>query len=213
MFATDSDLLAHEPSLFRDVLWVSQRLVDGQGSVTGSVLTMSSADTALDAAGVTTGHVAFVNGAAYEVLERLSATQLRLSRPRTSPDAPQIPVANQPTSAARIATFAPQLAIVHVQLLRMLGIEPSESNPLRPAESDILNPGALRRVECLGALHLIYAAAGSLTAQDSPMNERAEWYRQRFAQERTRVTAQIDLDADGKPDALRMLNVFQMVRA
>jgi hypothetical protein len=213
MFATDSDLLAHEPTLFRDVLWVSQRLVDGQGSIASSVLTMSSADTALDAAGVTAGHVVFINNAAYEVVERLSATQVRLSRPRTNPDAPPIPVASQATTAVRIATFAPQLAIVHAQLLRMLGIEPNEPSPLRPSESDILNPGALRRVECLGALHLIYAAAGSLTAQDSPTNERAEWYRQRFAQERTRVTAHIDLDADGKPDALRTLNVFQMLRA
>src|SRR5262245_5862594 len=202
MFATDSDLLAHEPNLFRDVLWVSQRLVDGQGAITGSVLTMSSADTALDAAAITAGHVVFINGAAYEVVERLSSTQLRLSRPRTNPEASPIPVANQATAAARIATFAPQLAIVHAQLLRMLGIEPSATDPLRPTESDILNPAALRRVECLGALHLIYAAAGSLTAQDSPTNERAEWYRQRFAQERTRVTAQIDLDADGKADSL-----------
>jgi len=47
---------------------------------------------------------------------------------------------------------------------------------------------------------------------EAPTNERAEWYRQRFALERTRVTAQIDLDADGKADALRTLNVFQMLR-
>jgi hypothetical protein len=208
MFATDADLLDYEPNLFRDVMWVSQRLVDGQGAVSASVLTMSSADAGFDAAGVTTGNVAFVGGAAFEVLERISSTAVRLSRPRPTPDYVQIPVANIAGGPARVATFAPQLAIVHAQLLRMLGIEPGE-----PAESDITNPSALRRVECLGALHLIFAAAGSLTAPDSPINQRAEFYRTRFANERERVVVKLDTDGGGEPDVIRKLNVFQMLRA
>jgi hypothetical protein len=214
MFATDRDLLAFEPNLFRDVMWVSQRLVDGQGTISGSVLTMSSADAGFDAAGVEEGHVVFINGAAYEVLERLSSTQVRLSRPRASADGAQIPVANiASAAAARVATFAPQIATVHAQVVRMLGIEPGQaSTPGHPAETDVTNPAAFTRVECLGALHLIYAAAGSLTSPDSPTNQRSEFYRMRFAQERTRVTAEIDLDGDGRPDAVRKLNVVQMVR-
>jgi hypothetical protein len=215
MFATDRDLLPFEPNLFRDVLWVSQRLVDGQATISGSILTMTSYDTALDAAAIAPGHVVFINNTTYEVLERLSSTTARLSRPRPSADAPQIPVPNiaSPT-AARIATFAPQLSIVHAQLLRMIGIEPGQvSAPGRPAESDITNPQALTRAESLGALHLIYSAAGSLTDKDSPTNQRADFYRQRFAKERERVAAQLDLNADGIPDAVRTLNVVQMLRA
>ena len=214
MFATDRDLLAFEPTLFRDVMWISQRLVDGMATISSSVLTMSSADAAFDAAGVTAGHVVFINGVSYEVLERLSSTQLRLSRPRPTADGVQIPVANiGAATAARVATFAPQLAHVHDQLLRMLGIEPGEASaPGPPAEADITNPEALMRAECLGALHLIFAAAGALAPADSPTNQRAEFYRMRYAQERERAAAEIDLDGDGQPDAIRSLNVRYLVR-
>ena len=70
MFATDRDLLALEPNLFRDVGWVSQRLVVGTGSISGTTLTMSAQDVAFDGAGVGAGSVVVVDSAAYEVRAR-----------------------------------------------------------------------------------------------------------------------------------------------
>ena len=82
MFISDRDLFALEPNLFRDAAWVSQTLVQGTGSISGSTLTLSAQDVDFEAAGVEAGHVARVDDAPYEVMERLSATSVRLSRLR-----------------------------------------------------------------------------------------------------------------------------------
>jgi hypothetical protein len=215
MFATDRDLLIFEPNLFRDVSWTSQRLCQGTATIASSIMTIAGADVALDDAGITAGHVAFIGGTPYEIIERLSPTTARLSRLRVDPHDDPIPVGPVATAVAcSVFTFAPQIAMVHRQVLPMLGIEPgAASAPGQPAETDITNPAAFTRLECLGALHLIYSAAGSLTAADSPTNQRAEFYRQRFAQERERTAAEIDLNGDGLPDATRRLNVVYLLRA
>lgn len=211
MFASDRDLLVLEPNLFRDVGWVGQRLARGTGAIGGTTLTISGADVALDAARVGPGMVAVVNGVAYEVLARLSASALTISRPRLSagdPAQPPTPVAGV---EAMIVTFGPQIGLVHQQLLRMLGIEPADA-AARPGEADITNAAALTRLEALGALHLVYAAASGAGGPDSAAAQRAAMYRARFADERERAAARIDTDGDGAPDATRRFNVVQFVR-
>jgi hypothetical protein len=211
MFAHDRDLITLEPTLFTDVALQSQRLLVATGTIAGTTLTLTGADAAL--VGVTTGHVALVAGVPVEVLSRTSAAVLEVSRPRAAPDAAPIPPAPVTAAAVTIATFAPQLALVHAQLLRMAGLEPGAVPAGAPDESRVTNPDALRLVESLGALHLIWSAASATTGNDSAAAQRARLYAQRFTTERARVLVALDLNHDGLPDAARRLNAHQIVRA
>ncbi len=212
MFASDRDLLLLEPNLFRDVGWVGQRLTRASSSsVSGTTLTLTSPDVPLDAAGVEAGNVAIVNGVGYEVVARLSSTQLTISRPRARLDDPVQPPSPATGVEAFVHTFAPQLAIVHAQLLRMVGIEPDDPAS-EPGPSRIVNPTALTRIEALGALFMVFAAASAAAGPESPAGKRAEFYRLRFAEERERAVVRLDLDGDGVADATRRFNVVQFVR-
>jgi hypothetical protein len=211
MFASDRDLLALEPNLFRDVGWVGQRLIKATGAIAGSTLTLTGADVALDVSGVGAGHVATVNGVGYEVIAVLSATQATVSRLRADAAGPVIPPSPVTGAETFVHTFAPQLGIVHAQLLRMVGIEPGDPES-GVTEACIVNAAALLRLEALGALYLIYAAASGPTGPGSAQGQRAEFYRSRFAEERERAAVRLDLDGDGVADATRRFNVVQFVR-
>src|SRR6185295_3403553 len=115
MFATDRDLLALEPNLFRDLVWAGQRLPRGTSSISGTTLTCSSPETLFDAAGVTTGHVIVANGIGHEVISRLSTTQLSISRPRAASTSPVLPPTAATNVEAWVVTFAPQMEVVHRQ--------------------------------------------------------------------------------------------------
>lgn len=215
MLASDRDLLMFEPNLFRDVSWVGQRLVKATGTIAGTTLTISAFDVSFDGANIGPGHILVCDGAPYEVIAKLSATTATVSRLRASLADPVQP----PSPATGVPTFVPtmnlQLAIVEQQVLRMAGIEPGSAEP--PNEASIVNVEALRRLVSLGALHLVYAAAGApgdpgaIGANGSPLS-RAEYYQRRFADERSRVVVELDLDGDGKTDATRRLFVAQVVR-
>lgn len=207
MFATDRDLLIVEPHLFRDVLWAGQRLLKATGSVTASILTLSSADTSAALANITQGHVAVVDGAAYEVLERTGELTLLISRLRSSVLDPQIPVPDLSGKPVHVSTFAPQIAMVHRQMLRMLGIEPEGSSiPGAVGEAAITNPRDLAPMQAFGALHIILAAAAATTGPQSPLGIRASFYRTLYSQERGRVVCTLDLDGDGAPETTRRMN-------
>lgn len=213
MFAHDRDLLALEPNLLRDVGWTGQRLVSGVGSISGSTLTLSSQDVTLAAAGVTAGHTVLVDGTPYEVIDRLSATTATVSRIRPGPDEPVIPPSPASGKPVTIHTFAPQIAAVHEQILKMLGIDESGV-----PESAIVNGEAFRRVEALGALYHVYCiAAGPGTAElagslASTWLNRARMWRDRYAEALAGSAARLDLDGDGKADATRRPGVTQLVR-
>ena len=165
MFATDRDLLVLEPNLFRDAAWVGQRMSRGVGSITGTMLSIPTPDVALDQAGVDAGNVVTIGGASYEVIERLSDTELTISRLRNGASWPPLPPMPVSGVEAVISTFSPQIAIVHAQVLRMLGLQPASPEP--PDEGCITNPADFVLLESLGALHLVFAAASSLSAQSS----------------------------------------------
>ncbi len=215
MFASDRDLLALEPNLFRDIGWTSQRLVVGTGSVSGTTLTMSTQDVSFADAGVGAGAVVLVDAAAYEVLARPTATTLTISRLRDDPAGDAVTPSPASGKPVAVYTFRPQIALVHAQILRMLGIEPEAGGAEgEPGESSITNPAALRRLEALGALELVYSAATPPDANFRTSHEfnRAQVYRERFAAERQRAAAAIDLDGDGVPDATRRCNLVQFSR-
>jgi hypothetical protein len=213
MFTTDRDLLIVEPHLFRDVLWVGQRLLKATCTISGSVLTVSSPDTTPEAADITTGHVAVVDGAAYEVLERTGEMTLTLSRLRPSVASPAIPVPDQASRPVHITTFAPQIRMIHQQMLRMLGIEPVDSNiPGAITETAITNGRELAPMQTFGALHIILAAAAATTGPQSPLGIRASFYRTLYAQDRGRAVCTLDLDGDGIGETTRRMNVASLDR-
>jgi len=209
MFASDRDLLVLEPGVFREVLWLGQRLVRGAGSVSGTTLTMTSQDEGFDAAGVDAGHVVVIDGVALEVISRTSASVLEVSRLRESVTAAPIGGGSIVNRVVEVSTFVPQLALVHAQAIRMLGLDSPGGSGV--GEESVTNGGDLTLVEALGALHLVYASASAAGAPG--LAPKAAMYRERFSTERQRAGARIDLDGDGVADATRRMNVVRFTRA
>ncbi|MEM8758492.1 MAG: hypothetical protein AAGF47_12020 [Planctomycetota bacterium] len=206
--------MVYEPRLFLDVSWLGQRLVRVTASISGGLAVASGEDFAAD--GVGTGSVASFNEASYEVLVVVLGDRLALSRLRADPDDPVINPPDFSSAVVEVTSFAPQLGVVHRQVLRMLGIDPSDPRDDALDETAVLNPGALVRLECLGALHLIFAAA-TASAVGSGVGgagyaQRASMYRERFAAERSRVSVLIDTDGDGEPEATRRPGVGHLIR-
>ena len=209
-FSTDRDLLVLEPLLLRDVGWSAQTLVDvSDVTVTGAVAQSLSSD--FNVAGVKAKMVAVINGVPAEILEVTTATTLIVSRLRSVGDETAIPPASGSGLPMVIATFGPQLELIHAQTLRSLGIEPTDASAV-PSETDIVNPKAVALVESLGALHLILSSSAAMVGPDSPMWVKARLYRERFDAARRRVVVEIDLNGDGVADAARRMNTAQFIR-
>jgi hypothetical protein len=205
----DREIAVLDPSAFRDLAWLGQTLTRGEGSITGTTLETTTApevnftDTLIEE-----GHVINVGGVVLEVVAVTSTESMELSVPRPTIESPVEPPRQLKSVPYSVVTFRTQLEWVHRQVLSMLGLRPGvEATDERLSESVVLNTWELARVEALGALHTIYSAAGALEANDSPNNQRAAVYRRRFQEERQRVVAHIDLNGDGKADAVRRMNV------
>jgi hypothetical protein len=213
MFAKDRDIAQVEPNVFRDFVWLGQVVSRGTASVSGTALEASAQDNSFVGNAIEMGYVVTIGGVSLEVIDVLGPTFLSVSRLREDAIATARPAALIASSPFHMMTFRPQLEWVHRQLLAMLGVGRfTNQDQVYLPESRIKNPWELVRAEVYGALHLIYAAAGSALASDHPLNQRASLYRQMFRDERMRVVVQIDLDGDGTPDVLRRMNVGQLVR-
>ncbi len=214
MFITDRDLLALEPSLFRDVVWSGQRLCKATASTLNTTLTATGADNDFSDAQITAGHVVVVDGAAYEVIERVSASELTISRLRPSTTDFPIPVSACTDKPLWIVTFAPQIRTIHQQILRMLGVEPAGAPvpPGTPTEAHITNRCDLAPLEIFGTLYLVLSAAAATAGPQSPLGIRAAFFRSLFSQERARAVATLDLDGDGRPETTARLNTAALQR-
>lgn len=211
MFASDRDLLVYEPRLFDEVAFASQTVfVSGEGEVTGGGLVLTVRGAAFDALGVGAGWVAVVGGVAVEVIERQDAETLLVSRLRASAAGAGLPLVEGTGLSVRIATFRPQIGVVHQQVITALGLD--GAGGAAPDESGVVNPGALVRVEALGALHLVFGGAAALVGSDSILWQKAQSYLARFGAERPRAAAVVDVDGDGVGDVIRRMNVMQFVR-
>lgn len=208
-FATDRDLLFIEPNLFRDVAWLGQRLLKGTGDVVGTTLTLVTFDHDLVSAGVGEGSVVLIAGIAHEVLSVADATHAQVSKIRGRSDDPAIPADAGTGLEIVVSTLRPQIELVHREVLRLAGIDAASGSP---TEADVTNGLSLVPLETFGALHLAYAAAGALSGVDSHLAARAAMYASLVGRERTRARVEIDLDADGLPDATRRLNVVRPLR-
>jgi len=192
------------------VVWVGQRLTVGVASIGDVILAIEGADVDFENSGVEAGCVVTVSGVSYEVIERISPTELVVSRLRIEGAAAPIVPTPVTDAQAWVVSFRPQIEMVHRQVLAMLGLAVNGSGAGQLTEADITNPGELKRLEALGTLHLIFSSASA--AAGSPMNERAQMYRELFGEERQRVRAMIDTNGDGEADVVRRPSVGQLVR-
>lgn len=210
-FTTSHALLSIQPNLCREVVYLAQTLHRGTVKVASGQLV---AVTGAFPASIAPDQIALAGDLPLGIVSITGSTSLTVSLTRASPDAPVIPPADTANLTGSIVTFDPQIAVIHGLLLRALGLDPSQQavDPLAPGESAILNPGDLALVEALGTLHLIYASASATLAPDSALAQRTAHYHDRFARERWRARALIDLDGDGLADATRTLNTPPLTR-
>ena len=210
-FSNDRDLLHIEPNVFRDVPFLSQtRLSATDGVIAGTTLTSASSDFA--ASQVDDGGVILVAERPLEVVSRVSATMLAVSQPRLNTTDAPIPPAAGTGLAITVRTFAPQAALVHDALLRILGIDPDDPNaPF--TEQSIVSTAVMRRLEALGTLERVYSAAFALAGDNTAVHEKARQYRRRFHAACSSASVLLDVDGDGQADARRRLGVTQFIRA
>lgn len=208
MFAKDRDLLVIEPGLFREVMWNGQRLLSGTGDLAGGLLTLTSGSFIEGAIGP--GHVVLIDSVPMEIVSVQSATVATVSIMRGDTNSSFIPGKWVEGAAVEVFTFEPQIAIVHRQILAMIGIDADDPDGV--GDSAVTNPGALMVLEALGALHLVYASAGAPGRGGEGFLDRAKQYQQRFSLQRGSVVAMIDLDGDGIAETRRHPNSFVLTR-
>ncbi|MCC5824019.1 MAG: hypothetical protein LAT64_13115 [Phycisphaerales bacterium] len=209
MFALDRDLLVLEPALLRDAAWAGQRTLIVNATLIGTTLTLAAGSFA--DAGVEPGSVALFDGLAIEFVEVLSPTEATVSLLRARRDGPALPPPPGTNRPLRVYSYGPQRELVHRAVLTMAGVDPDGDGPL--TEASITNPGDLVRLEALGTLELVYAAADPAAGGPVTHAQRADMYRRRFHEERGRVSVFIDLDADGIAEARRNLALINLTRA
>ena len=205
-------LMPLSQQLFREVAFLAQTLFRATLKVQSGQLVIIGGGTF--PASIQPGHVAMLGERPLEIVSITSSTSLTVSLTRAHAAGQVLVPADTADLPGSIATFDPQIGIIHQQILRMLGLEAARQtlDADGPGESAVLNPADLSLVETLGSLHLIYSAAAAALTVDSPLATRAAHFRERFAQERWRARAIIDLDADGRADTVRTLNVIRLTR-
>ncbi|MFI4915438.1 MAG: hypothetical protein ACIAS6_02885 [Phycisphaerales bacterium JB060] len=208
MFGHDREMLAIEPHAFTDALWAGRRLASGTASVSGTTLTASTATATFTDAQAQAGQVVVLSGVSLEVISVTSGTVLEVSRLRASLEADALPPVASSGAPFTLVTFAPQRAIVHRQLLGMLGLD----RPDGVGVEAIVDPTAIVHAEALGTLHLVYAAASALSGPSSALGARAAMYADMFSRARQTLAVGLDLDGDGVVDATRRPALMHLVR-
>lgn len=202
--ASDRDLLALEPNVFRDVVFQSQTLATGvDGVIAGTTLTSVTADFA--AAGVGAGSVVVISGRmSLEVVERQSPTLLTVSLPRAGASDAAIPPAAGLDLTFRAATFAPQIALAEREALRDLGLDASDA--------ELIVGGGMTRLVAMGALQHVFAAAATSVDDSDPYWSRALRWMDERKRELRRVVVELDRDGDGVPEETRRVQPARLVR-
>ncbi len=209
MFARDVDLLVYEPRLFHNIAWAGQRLLDAESAGTinaaGDRLTVNGASFADWQ--VEPGWVVIVGDTPLEVIERLSDTQLRVSRPRLVQTEPLIRADAGSGLRVRLHTFRHQRHEAARAILRLLDLAYSaDAGPGEADENAITNPASLRRAEVFGALGLIFLAAAPDAPDAETWQNKAHTWCARFRIEMSRVSIGIDLAGEGLPTETRHTN-------
>lgn len=228
VFALDRDLLAAEPSLFRDVVWTGQRLFKATATTLQTTLLASSSDLGFTDAGVEAGHVVVIDGMPLEVINRIDDVQLEVSRLRAARDGAVQAAPSINEKPAWCVSFLPQIAAVHEAIVRAAGLTPAANSdaPMAGAPTPtIVNVDELRVVEVTGALASIFAAAAGMAGgvgmahppkaggAAAGLWARAEHWRRAHMSAWRRARVLIDMNGDGAADVERVLSMGLLVRA
>ncbi|MEM1186798.1 MAG: hypothetical protein AAGI53_17570 [Planctomycetota bacterium] len=209
-FSTDRDLLALAPDVFNELPFATQqRLRVEDADLDRTTLTSPTADFA--AAGVGTGSVVLVNATPYEVIARIDAVTITVSRLRARLDGPAIPGEDGENLTAIARTLEPQATLVSAMLLRTLGIDADDPDA-ELTEDSVLSLSLMARLEALGTLEMAYASAATVAGDNAELRTKAEHFRRRFKQERESASVLIDRNGDGLPDERRHLGTLRMDR-
>jgi hypothetical protein len=213
-FCTDIDLLHWEPNICRDAAFASQTLISGTGDLAGTAFSVASGSFA--AAHVTADQVIVLTGAtsgSYPIVAVDSATQLTISALYdglfpTSGDPTPTPPGTANGLDYVIRTFWPQRRIISELILTAAGLDPGDA----AAADKILNPSALVRPCTLGTLHLIYSALAAVAEEPEHLLTRVALYERLYRAALRGARVELDLDGDGKADAIRTLGVLELQR-
>lgn len=208
-FSMDRDLLALEPGVFTDVPVASQERVRVADAVVAGEL-VSSVEADFAAAGAGTGSVVLIGKVAHEVVERVDAQTLRVSRLRARLGDAVIPPVEASDVEAVVRTFSPQAALVHDGLLRLLGIEPGGESGL--GEESVVSLSLMARLEALGTLERVYSGAVALVGDNQGLETKAREYGRRFRAACAGASVLIDTNGDGFGDERRHLGLVRMRR-
>lgn len=207
-YSRDRDLLALEPRVFDEAAAAGQerlRLTDGV--VAGTVLSSASGD--FELAGVGAGSVVLIAGVAHEVLGRSSAHAVNVSLLRGDEDEQAIAGVQGTTLEVICRTFAPQAEAARRELEEMLELERLATEPATRAT--VVNLQAVRDLEVLGALRLIYRQALEANGQSTGVLEKARHYEHEFERACRRTEVTLDLDGDGVADRVVSVGAPRLV--
>ena len=210
--STDRDLLMLEPAVFADVPFIAQQRVHvTDGILAGTTLMTTEADFAL--AQVDAGSVALIAGVAYEVISRDDASTLTVSLPRTRLADAAIPSSESDATDldVKVRTFAPQAALVHDSLLRLLGIDTDDPDAAL-TEDAVISLSVMARLEALGTLERVYSAAAALSGNNDMLLLKAREYGRRFRAAANQAVVLIDTDGDGHANERRHLGLVRLAR-
>ena len=208
---TDRDLLLVEPSVFTAAATAAATniLTATDAAVAGTTLSSATSDFA--AAGIDEAHVAVFDGEALEIIARLSATQLDISRPRAAlTDAKIAPIAGS-NKTLKVNTFARLIDRTQHDLLQALGMR--DDDPDLPLNAnDVVNAADLGHVLALRVLARAFAAAAALEPETASLADRAAILAAQAEAAAASLAVLIDTDGDGVADQTRHLNVAVLRR-
>ncbi|MEM9083179.1 MAG: hypothetical protein AAGB34_06235 [Planctomycetota bacterium] len=205
MFARDIDLLRIEPMLFdlvrfhANVVLARQSLIVDEDGVVSIAGHQGLGDQ---------GFVLQSDNGLYEIAQEVSPAKYQLHRDPALTDGATLPILiADDFVAVKVATFRPQIAVVHTQLMRSVGLTSDID------ESKVLNQTELVALESYAALHLIFAAASGVGEKADGFERRAAIHLERFQDERERVGFLVDTDGSGTGNAVRRVSNLQLGRA
>ena len=215
-FSMDVDLARFEPGVFWTWFLPSQIVCSGDsGLVAGTQFTAGGVD--FTACGVQDGHVIWLESTdqtlrgAFEVVEVVDATHLKVSVVRVDATQPVLPVGSASGLTWRIVSYAVQGYEVLWRMSQRLGLSPGCAGAEHAVE-DIVNPAALRQASVFGTLALVFQAMHQGLDGQAILQEKAEHYQRQFDQALNRLRVNIDTNDDTHPDQTRRPDTLRLCR-